>query len=86
MTSDSFETKLGVLNALWEQHTEQDREQFEKLSGQMEVIDQKVTQILIREARRDGEIKGQRRTMIVLSGVVSLLVSVAGVAVAMNVF
>ncbi len=81
----SIETQLAVLNEVWETHTEQDMQQFEKLSEQLESLDGKLDALLLREAERKGESAATKRISGYVSAVVSLLVSIAGLILGFNV-
>ena len=81
----SIETQLAVMNEMWETHTEQDMQQFDKLSEQLGTLDTKLDALLIREARRSGETAATKRISGYVSAVISLLVSVAGLLIGFNV-
>ena len=81
----AIEAQLITLNTLWETHTAQDENRFNDLSSQIGVLDTKIDAFLIREAERLGEAKGMRRSAIVIATCASILVSAAGVMVALNV-
>ena len=81
----AIETQLARLTALWQTHTEQDEAQFNKLSSQILELDDKIDKFLIREADREGEIRGVRRTIFIVASILSLVIGAAGVAVATNV-
>ena len=59
-----IETTLGHLNETWKAHTEQDKEHYAEISG-------KVEQLLLEQARTEGERRVTKR----LAGYVSLAVS-----------
>jgi hypothetical protein len=80
-----MEGEMKAIRELFGLHTTQDMTQFTALSKSVATLDGKLDQLLIREARRDGEFAGIKRTAMVLSGTISILIAIAGVAVALNV-
>lgn len=71
---------LGSLHATLNAHTLQDQENFERLSVQISVLDDKVDQLLLREARREGKADGVKWAAAKMAGVVSALITVVGIA------
>lgn len=78
----SITSMLSALDQRLTDHTDQDETNFTRLIDQVKVLDNKIDQLLIREAGREGEFRGFRRSAIVIAGAVSLIISVGGVAVA----
>lgn len=81
MTSATLEERLSRISATLELHTEQDNLNFEKLSAKLDELDAKIDSLLIREARRDGEFSGMKKSAVTLAGLVSFLVSVGAFVV-----
>jgi len=77
---NEIESKLAVLNATLTSHSQQDQENFERLSIQISDLDDKVDQLLLREARKDGEASGIKKSTAVLSSVISAVISIAAIA------
>jgi len=65
-----IETRLDSMDDNWKKHTAQDKEHYEKISGQ-------VTQILIDRAMRRGEEKSLRRVAGWVSFCVATMISAA---------
>lgn len=61
-------------------HTQQDMEQFAVLNASIEKVNEKLEALLLREARRDGEFSGVRRSAIVLATLISSLSAIISVA------
>jgi uncharacterized protein YdcH (DUF465 family) len=78
----AIDSGLAVLSQRLTDHTEQDEANFDRLSDQVSVLDGKIDTLLIREAAREGELKGLKRAAVIVAGAVSLAVSIAGIAVA----
>lgn len=53
------------------------------IKGDLNKINEKVDQLVIKEAERKGWIKGIKRSTIILTTVISLCISLAGVAIAL---
>jgi hypothetical protein len=54
-------------------------DQFTALKRSIEALDDKIDKILIREAHRDGEAVGNRRTSALIATIISLVIGVAAV-------
>ncbi len=78
----SIDSKLAALNQRLTDHTAQDDTNFGRLSAQLSVLDEKLDQLLIREARHMGEIAGLKRTAAIVATSISISISLAGVLVA----
>ena len=74
----SIDVGLAALEQRLTDHTNQDDANFSRLSGQLESIDEKLDQLLIREAGREGEVKGIRRSVIAIATVIPLIITIAG--------
>lgn len=73
--------EMRAVREIFNAHTQQDMEQFTLLAGTVEKIDEKMDQLLLREATRAGELAGMKRSAVMLASSISLAVSVAGVAI-----
>jgi hypothetical protein len=77
--------EMRAMRELFSLHNQQDASQFSSLTHVVSDMDNKLDELLLREAHRDGEFDGVKRTAMVLSGTISILIAIAGVAVALNV-
>ena len=57
----------------------------EKNGNTLKTLDKKITEFLLKDAYREGESKGIKRTAIVLSTAISLLIAVGGIITSCNV-
>jgi hypothetical protein len=85
LTMAKVQGEVHAFRDIFAQHTTQDMEQFQKLSASVEKMDDKLDQLLIREAERKGEVSGIKRSAVFFATSISLAVSMAGVAFAMYV-
>lgn len=79
MTADKVEIQLAAIRAALEAHTQQDMGQFTSISDKLDELDAKIDALLIREARKEGEFVGMKRSVATMAGVISFLVSVGAV-------
>ena len=82
LTMAEFRGEVRAFREIFGQHTEQDMTQFQSLSSTVEKIDEKVDLLLLREAKREGEFTGLRRSAVIVAATISIVVSASGVAVA----
>jgi len=78
----SIDSNLAALNQRLTDHTDQDELNFAGLVGQISGLDGKLDRLLLREASREGESRGFKRSALILAGTLSIIVSAAGVVVA----
>jgi len=83
MTVDKVEVQLAGIRSALEAHTSQDMTQFDSLFTKLEALDGKLDALLIREARKEGEFSGIKKTAVVLAAFISFAVSV-GAAIVPN--
>jgi hypothetical protein len=67
--------EVHAFNTIFQAHTIQDDQNFGRLVEQMTTIDEKVDLLLLREATREGEAAGAKKSAYVIALVVSTLVS-----------
>ena len=71
----SIDSNLSALSQRLTDHTEQDGINFARLIGQVSDLDGKLDELLLREASREGEQRGIRRSVVIVAGSLSLLIS-----------
>lgn len=76
MTADKVELQLAALHAALEAHTAQDMSQFSSMLDKLEALDEKIDALLIREARREGEAIGARKSAATMAAVVSFVITI----------
>lgn len=77
----SLDSNMEALNNRLTDHTSQDDTNFSRLSDQLIGLDEKIDQLLIREAAREGELKGIWRSTIAVAGTISLVIAVIGLVI-----
>ena len=75
----SVEVQLAAIRAALEAHTSQDMSQFTAIFAKLGELDGKLDALLIREARKEGEFVGMKRSAAALAAFISFIVSVASV-------
>ena len=80
--NDAVAVELSAMKEMWERHTLQDMEQFTALKNSIDILDDKIDQLLLREARREGEAAGTRKMAAIVSATISILIGIATVAAA----
>lgn len=80
LTLASYKGEMTALRELFSNHTTQDMEQFTAMSESLKEINKKMDELLLREARSEGESAGMRRSAVLMAGTVSFLISGAGLA------
>jgi len=80
-SSARYEERLDNLIRQIETHTSQTVIHFTALTTQLSILCTRMDAILLREARKDGEYAGMRKSVAVLAGVVSFIVTAVGIAV-----
>lgn len=76
-----IEVQLENLTQMLKEHAGQDASMFGALVERLDSIDEKLEALLIREAHREGEREGIKRTSVALSACVSSLIGLATVVV-----
>ena len=71
----SLGTNVSNLNQRLTDHTALDDVNFGKLSDQLVTLDEKLDELLLREARREGEVRGARKSAIAIAAIVSSVIS-----------
>jgi hypothetical protein len=66
------------MQTIFDEHTRQDLRSFEALNESIQSLDEKIDQLLIREAHRAGEFSGVKKSAIMLSVLIASIISVAG--------
>lgn len=69
---------LDSLNEKLASHTDQDMTQFNVIFERVDVLDEKLDALLLREAHQQGEKDAARRLNVLVAGVVSSVVSIVG--------
>jgi hypothetical protein len=77
----SIDSNLASLGLRLTDHTSQDETSFSNLSIQVGALDEKLDQLLLREATREGERDGVRRSVIALASIISVAVNGIGMAI-----
>lgn len=77
----SMEASMRAMQEIFNAHTAQDMQQFEALNHSIESLDEKLDQLLLREAHRSGEFSALRRTALALAFMISTVVSIGAAAV-----
>jgi hypothetical protein len=72
--------EMRAMRELFGTHTTQDMEQFGDLKQSINGLDGKLDSLLLREAHRDGEFAGLKRSAILASSSIAFIVSVVGLA------
>jgi len=73
-----FIGEVRAFRELLSQRIHRDEKQLPELTASIKNLDEKFNEFLLREAKREGETSGMKRTIIVLAGGVSLIISLAG--------
>lgn len=73
----AIQGEIQAFKEVYNERAEQNTEKFNNLETSIKDIDTKVDQLLIREARREGEFKAAKKIAIILATTVSLLISAA---------
>lgn len=67
--------EVHAFNTIFAAHTDQDMTQFAALTATVGTMDQKLDELLLREAEKTGEIKGIRKMTIAVAAIVSSVVT-----------
>ncbi len=73
-------SNVAVMSQRLDDHTIQDDANFERMSVQLREIDGKMDLLLLREATRQGEAKGARKSAIAIAAIVSSIISAVALA------
>lgn len=73
--------EMRAMRELFSTHTTQDMTQFGDLKDSITGLDAKIDSLLLREAHREGEFAGMKRSAILASSSIALFVSVVGLVV-----
>lgn len=73
--ANDIAVQVAVLAQALLDHTDQDDINFARLSDQLSDIDRKQDELLLREASREGEAKGTRKSAIAIAAIVSSVIS-----------
>ncbi len=77
----SMEVAMRAMQDTFNTHTVQDMQQFEALNTSISALDDKIDQLLLREAHRDGEFIGVKRSVLVMSFFIATVVSITSIVV-----
>ena len=71
----SLDANMNALGLRLTDHTAQDDDNFGRLSDQLDTLDEKIDELLLREASREGEAKGARKSAVAIAAIVSSVIS-----------
>ena len=74
----AVDRSLSALSQKVNDRINQDDKNFTELISKVSCLEKKINDFLVREARREGENSGFKRSIIVMAGCISLVISIAG--------
>ena len=75
LTVAEFKGEVKAFRELFGQHTRQEADRFSDLAKTVNVMDEKIDRLLIREARLAGEFKGMRNAAIAAATAISTVIA-----------
>lgn len=78
LLAGEFLGEIRAFRQLLTQRITQDTEQLSSLAESVKQLDKNFTEFLLREAKREGEATGIKRSVVYLAGTISFIISLTG--------